>query len=324
MEVMKLTTPLLKPQLKENEMNLNFLEALGDLSKVIDLYPEVVDLISSKLEKAFDSYASSLENNKGVTPGPSVINLLPNKAPDISERIFNNFPIEQPPVFGLYPPAPLFHPNQDPTFPFFYNPVQDSYVGFRWDYADQGEMCPALTIPELSERNCLCLSPHPYHYHSPWVKTKSRLSEVYFRLPRVLTTPSESQFRSWVHFEDPGVSTKAGKLVLHSSLQWHIEKGYNALMCTENKQFPPELILINPISLVVGVTWREMEIGKDPFEIVKNKPNQLTHETLVFNTGAISPSAPRPTVLQNPLQPTQQSDDLRTLGELRGSPGWNT
>lgn len=64
---------------------------------------------------------------------------------NLSTYIFHNFPVEQPPVFGLYPPAPIFHPEQDPQLPFFYNPVEDSYLGFRWDYGDVGPIIPPLT-----------------------------------------------------------------------------------------------------------------------------------------------------------------------------------
>lgn len=200
-------------------------------------------------------------------------------AENLSEHLFHHYPIEQPPVMGLYQPAPLFHPNQDPNLPFFYNPVDDTYMGFRWDYEERSPIIPPLTRDMIARYQGLYLTTHPHHYHSPWVNRPNRLTEVFFKRPKVLSTTSNAQFNSWFEMKDPKDASQPAILILHDSLKWYIEQGYNALMCTENKQCPPEILLLNPIHLVVGARWNESPNGNNAFPLRKNFVIQENHET---------------------------------------------
>lgn len=182
---------------------------------------------------------------------------------NLSTYIFHNFPVEQPQLFGLYPPAPIFHPDQDSQLPFFYNPVEDSYLGFRWDHGDVGPIIPPLTKDMIGRYSGLYLSTHPHHYHAPWLDAPHRLTEVYFKRPKVLMTTSEKQFHSWFKMTDPKDTGCPGILELHPSLKWYTDQGYNALMHTEIGDLGPEIILLNPVQQVVGVKWKEGD-GNNP------------------------------------------------------------
>lgn len=176
---------------------------------------------------------------------------------EFGEAVFDYQLTEPRSLLGLYPPGGQCHPNQDHSFPFLYNPCDDTYLGFRWDYEEEGPLIPPLTQEMLGLYNGLFLTTHPYHYHSPWVKQKSRLTEVFFKHPKVLITNCQKQFRSWIDVKKPEHTGLPGLVSLHPSLQWYVDQGYNALMCLETEQCAPEILLLNPQTLVTGAQWRE-------------------------------------------------------------------